>query len=689
MFRLALISFIILFLELALIRLIGTEIRIFAYLSNLILLAIFIGVGLGMFIKKRLSVLISSFLLLILMLILVSKVFNNITPWLSPLSESFIWFQESWPSLFKIIFALGQTMVLFCLVMAIFVPLGQYLGRFFKSSKKIIFYYSLNVLFSLLGIWAFNLLSFLSISPFIGILATQFLLLIFIPQKRLNFAGLSAISTAIIIFVHLIFSTNTTWSPYQKLTLIKLPPSEYQTLGYQLQVNNVGYMGLLDLSDKYQKTVLEKMKDLDLPENFDIRFSNQYDLPFLIKPNVEDVLIIGAGAGNDAAAAIRANVLNIDAVEIDPKIIDLGRKNHPEQPYSHPSVNIFVDDGRSYFKKTTKKYDLVIMGLADSHTLSSSLNNIQLDNYLYTRQGFEEIKLILKPDGLLFVSFDVRRPWIGDKIQANLANVFGHSPLIFNLQEEPPLFGWGGVIFVQSVDEHQLQTWLSQNPALDKFIASRQITYKSPAKELVDDWPYLYLDKPRIPKIHLIVSLFLLAIFLILAQKISYSGKFRWDSFFLGSGFLLYEFQNISKTALLYGNTWMTNVFTISAILVFILIANLITTEIKIGIKFLYAMLFVAFAIQIIIPLPLLNRLSTMAKYILAPMLLNLPLFFSALIFISLFTKAREEKAFFASNLIGSAIGGVLAFLSYAYGIKFLLFVSLLMYLISAVAHST
>ena len=42
-YQLTLVSFVILFLELLIIRLIGTEIRIFAYLSNLILLAIFVG----------------------------------------------------------------------------------------------------------------------------------------------------------------------------------------------------------------------------------------------------------------------------------------------------------------------------------------------------------------------------------------------------------------------------------------------------------------------------------------------------------------------------------------------------------------------------------------------------------------------------------------------------------------------
>ena len=101
--NLIIVSFLILFLELLLIRFIGTEIRIFAYLSNLLLLGIFIGSGLGMFLKRSFSLVISSVLLLLLVLIIVSGVFINITDLLTPLSESFIWFQSGWNSVISVI----------------------------------------------------------------------------------------------------------------------------------------------------------------------------------------------------------------------------------------------------------------------------------------------------------------------------------------------------------------------------------------------------------------------------------------------------------------------------------------------------------------------------------------------------------------------------------------------------------
>ena len=163
----------------------------------------------------------------------------------------------------------------------------------------------------------------------------------------------------------------------------------------------------------------------------------------------------------------------------------------------------------------------------------------------------------------------------------------------------------------------------------------------------------------------------------------NFSKSFNLSAFFLGAGFLLYEFQNIGRTSLLYGNTWVTNAFIISAILSLILVANLTSLKVKIPIKYLYIMLFATFALQFATPISYLNNFSQLIKYTLVPLFLNLPLLFSGLIFIQLFSKAKEKNSFFASNLIGSAVGGVLSFLSYLLGIKFLIIVSLGFYILS------
>lgn len=681
---LCLVSFLILYLELLFVRVVGTEIRIFAYLSNLVLLVIFISIGLGMFLKKRISLLISLILILLLNIILIFNLFGSITSLISPLSESFIWFQGSWASVLHVLLGFLLTGLLLIIISFIFIPLGQYLGKIFENCKKTVLFYSLNIIFSLIGMWFFSLQSYYNISPYIGSILGAVILASLVKKDKRNSAYLISSFIFIIIILTLLKSPNVFWSPYQKLSILKYQENQYLTSGYILKVNNVGYMSLTDFSLEHKNLIEDKLKDKLLPKNFDFKYNNQYDLPFLLKDDIQDICIVGAGGGNDAAAAIRADVRSIDAVEIDPKIIELGKKYHPEDPYSSVKVNIIVDDGRSYFKRSKKKYDLVIMGLADSHTLNSPLTNLQLDNYLYTEESFEDIKKILKEDGLLFISFDVRRPWIGSKIQNNLTKVFGHQPIIFSMQNEIPVFGWGGVIFIQDVKKNTVYSNLEKNKELLDFINSRQVKYDSDNSKLTDDWPYLYLDKQRIPKIHLIISLSFLVFLFIFIKKIATKERFYLESFFLGTGFLLIEFVNISRSALLFGNTWKTNLYTITAILFLILIANFVSLKLKVDNKFLYILLFLSLIMQLLIPFSKLNSLSHFIKILLIPFLLNLPLFFSGLIFINIFSKIKEKKSYLASNLLGSAVGGVLSFASYLCGIKFLLIVALFIYLISS-----
>lgn len=238
--KLALVSFTILFLELLLIRLVSTEVRIFAYLSNLLLMAIFVGSGLGMFVKRKLSLTISTSLLLAISAGILLRIFNNITTYLSPISQSFIWFQAQPATWIQIIAGIILTILLVFLVMAVFIPMGQFLGAQFENSGQIVLYYSVNILFSLIGIWAFNFLSFLNFSPYLGIVAAQFALIYLTSNKNWNFVVLILISSLIMAGVSSPADKQIYWSPYQKLSLIKLPSDYFKAPGYQLEVNNVG-----------------------------------------------------------------------------------------------------------------------------------------------------------------------------------------------------------------------------------------------------------------------------------------------------------------------------------------------------------------------------------------------------------------------------------------------------------------
>ncbi len=101
---------------------------------------------------------------------------------------------------------------------------------------------------------------------------------------------------------------------------------------------------------------------------------------------------MGAGAGNDAAAALRNGAGEVDAVEIDPVVYSLGESLHPAQPYASPHVHKILNDARAFLRSTHKEYDLILFGLLDSHTQFSDFSNMRIDNYVYTEGSFQEAR---------------------------------------------------------------------------------------------------------------------------------------------------------------------------------------------------------------------------------------------------------------------------------------------------------
>src|SRR5260370_23540494 len=124
-----------------------------------------------------------------------------------------------------------------------------------------------------------------------------------------------------------------------------------------------------------------------------------YALPYLLnrdsgQPRFHDILIIGAGSGNDVSRALQwaAPDARIDAVEIDPLIQELGMQNHPDHPYKDPRVTAHLGDGRNYLRSSHRHYDLIVFALVDSLVLHSSVSNIRLESYLFTMESMAEVR---------------------------------------------------------------------------------------------------------------------------------------------------------------------------------------------------------------------------------------------------------------------------------------------------------
>ena len=280
--------------------------------------------------------------------------FRDVPLLLSAFTDSLVWYEPNSGAVFYLtVLGMISTLVIFFAVLVVFVPLGQLLGRLLDDHRNTVVAYSINVAASVVGIWCFGAFSLIYSPPWVWFVVIVLLLLVLSvfhsAPARWNYASILALA-ATVVFMALFPSDGqdrirTVWSPYQKLELY---PLVYRNLaidrGYMVNVNNVGYMSLLDLSDRF---VSEHPTMFGLSE----RRLSQYDIPYQFKKDAERVLILGAGAGNDASGALRNNVAVVDAVEIDPGIHQIGLDYHPEKPYSDPRVNVIVDDARSFLKR--------------------------------------------------------------------------------------------------------------------------------------------------------------------------------------------------------------------------------------------------------------------------------------------------------------------------------------------------
>lgn len=694
--RLALTSFLILFLELLLIRLIGTEIRIFAYLGNLLLLVMFVGAGFGMWIKRRVPLSLTAVLLFVVTAVVTTsyilrtprfdvKLFSGISELLAPLSEAYVWQSLDTMSKSGAVFGLFLTIGLLVIIGIAFVPLGNLLGRLFAVSRTPLTSYSINIAASLLGMWTFQLFSVFGLPPLLGLTLAAAMLLAISEDRQdrtlilATMIGIIALTTPKVAYQPYEGPT-TFWSPYQKLTLSLIHPREpHHARGYYLEVNNVGYMGLLNLDTTWQASTSAMLVADKRVDPNDLPYLDQYTLPYEFSPRRENVLLIGAGAGNDAAGAIRAGAKTIDAIEIDPTILRIGKGYHPEKPYQDSRVNVIADDGRAFMERVDKRYDLIIMGLADSHTLSSALTNLRLDHYLYTKESLARAKNLLRPDGTLVLSFEVTRPWIGERLAKTMADAFETEPLMFETRSDGA-FGWGGYFFVASKDPDVLTRTLSNNPDLSRFIERNARSFSRANRALTDDWPYLYLDRPRLPAIHLLAAVLLVGALVVVRKNLLRNISLDLPMFFWGAAFLLFEFQNISKASLLFGLTWQTNMIVITAALLMILAANLVVEKKLLSTRTAFVGLVASLILQFLIPLHQLNRWNLLEKLLVGGTILNFPFFYGGVIFATWFSRSRDRSGAFASNLLGAAFGGLLEMFSFLAGIKSLLVLALTLY---------
>jgi spermidine synthase len=680
------VSLVGLYLELLLIRWVGTEIRVFAYLQNTVLITCFLGLGVGLFTARRavrLGRAVVALLVLACMLSLpaIGPLVRSISELLSVLGDVNIWNAASTEgvaeTIVSVALGLALALVVLILICEAFVPLGRLLGRLLDEHPRPILAYSVNVGGSLVGTWLFVLLSQFRLPPvawFAVLLAVCLPLLRLVrPSPRLALVGLAATVLVIGLFGPAADTLRTIWSPYQKLELLR-PGSGTDSDRQVIRVNNVGYQEIVNLDPDWLRGSLERYRAERLGYS-------QYDIPFLLRPGASRVLIVGAGSGNDAAGALRHGVSRITAVEIDPAIIQIGRASHPEAPYASPRVEVIADDARSFFARTGDTYDLIVFGLLDSHT-TTSMTNARLDHYVYTLESLGRTRNLLSEDGVLVLTFKAARRFIADRLGAALLEVFGEEPIVVDVPEDE--LGWGGVMFVAG-DIDGVRSRLRDDARLSEVIGADgkgSLGLDFTTVPTTDDWPYLYLQRPGIPLLFVLLGTLMVAVLLYLRTEIGLPAgmnpldwdRSNWHFFALGAGFLLLEVQNISKASVVLGSTWLVNAVIISAVLCMVLLANLIVSKWqRVPLGWVYVGLLGSPLLLYAFDLARLAFLPYPIKPVAVGAFTTLPMLFSGVVFVRSFAGAARKDVALGANLLGALVGALLQSLSFLTGIRSLL----------------
>ena len=728
-------SVLVLFLELACIRWFPAHVLFLTFFTNVMLLASFLGISVGCLAAGRRQ----NYIAWTPLLLVLALGAAHLIEWErqrtgsaievgSAVSPQLVFFgvesQSRDPSRFVIPIE-AVSGALFVLVALTLVGPGQQLGRSLARVSNRIVSYTVNIVGSLAGILLFTACSWWELGPpwwFAGV--ALMIAYLWRPRFRLAPVVLVATSAAIVLVASLtVRSTSVTpstreyWSPYYRI--------QYTPELSFISVNMIGHQQMSSHEDRFPAYALPHLFNRDSGGK-----------PFA------QVLVIGAGSGNDVSRALQWGAQRVDAVEIDPAIYRLGQSNHPDRPYADGRVMVHLDDGRNYLRSTNKQYDLIIYALVDSLVLHSSYSNIRLESYLFTTEAFVDIRKRLRPGGMFVVYNYFRQGWIVDRLHAMLEETFGAgNPIVFNLPTRSTvkpdddmadgftmMFAGGTGPIKEAFAKHPTfwvrsdrangeaapngfdlsdaaarVEWAAAAQADDKhWMSFGPTTVVQPQSALrlpTDAWPFLYLRSPMIPALSLrgMAIMATLGALLILpffprsgaapGGRPGQGTPFLVQMFCLGAGFMLIETKAVVQMALLFGSTWMVNAIVFCSVLVMILLANLFVLAFR---PRLVAPFYIGLAISLVasavIPLDAFLGWSRGPQIAGSCVLAFMPVVFAGVVFAISFSRAVDADRAFGANVAGAMVGGLAEYSSMLLGFQYVVLVALGFYVLSAIS---
>ena len=289
----------------------------------------------------------------------------------------------------------------------------------------------------------------------LGSLAIIGLLFLFFPERVLQLLGLLGGAAALLACWELNFRFRYRWLLLSLVTLLPLllpitwlspVASPYKGLSQMLRINGVEVvdqyaspLGLLSVVKSPQVPLRhapglslnattepppqlgvftdgDAMTVLTQGDNKRERFTYLDQLtsalPYHLK-KIEKVLVLGAGGGADVLQALYHQASTIDAVELNPQMVQLVRqhyKDFTDDLYAKAGVQVHIAEARGFVAASDQRYDVIQLALMDSFNASSAGLYALNESYLYTVEAVQAYLNHLTPGGYLVISRWVKLP---------------------------------------------------------------------------------------------------------------------------------------------------------------------------------------------------------------------------------------------------------------------------------------
>ena len=640
--RIAFLSFLILGLELALVRQILAEVRVLSHSTNLVLVASFFGLGLGCILQERRSLrwLLPGGLALVFVFILAGRglAVDEAAP-----TARFWLATATLPGQAPGLPLLPTALVAFSCSALPFVALGQALARAMDHHPRLVAC-GWGIAGCFLATVLFALSALLRLPPWAWIATITTLATFGLARTRGERVALLAAGMAFLLLARSPLPSQ--WSPYG---LVQHRPTPS---GLSVYVNSSFHQLAVDLttedlaSDRGRAAVLARWRE-----------------PYRLYREIhgrgpESVLVLGAGAGNEVAEALGEGVTRVVAVEIDPVLLEIGRELNASAPYADPRVQTVAADARSSLRSSAETFDLVVFGTVDSRVLLSGRGPLRLENYVYTREGLEDARDRLAGGGLLAVHYPVHRDGLRPGLHATIRSVFGDRSRIGTGSESDLLTTT--LIASRDVDA------VRDDPAIAAL--------RDDGRPCTDDWPYLSVERPGITPLYGRVlaagAVLVLGVFLLVYRLRPVTGLHA-NYLLLGMGFTLMESSAAVRLAHLFGSTWIVGAVAFSTVLLTVFLANALVLRHRApSLSLAWAGLLVGLFVDFVFPVSAVLAVGAAGRAVVAGLLVGVPVFCAALCFSHLFGREPVAGSPLGVTLVGAMAGGLLQHVSMATGMR-------------------